>query len=120
VRLASEHGDLLARHADRERDELLTELGLTWSERRGRTATGRGSERIGETGSGGVGAQLTEDSSGCRLIVWVGGEVAQPHVIAEFPKVRDPAAASWQSRVIQRAVKETGARTLDDLCGEVI
>ena len=113
-------GDLLARHAGRETGELQAELGLTLPERLGETASGRVSERIGETTSGRTSAQLLEGANGCRLVVWVGGEVAQPHVIAEFPKVRDVCAASMQSAVVKLAVEVTHARTLDELRGEVL
>lgn len=118
VRLLLDYGDLLARHAGRETGEFLADLGLTLGERLGETASGRVSERIGETTSGGMSAQLLEGANGCQLVVWVGGEVARPHVIAEFPKVRDVCAASMQSAVVKLAVEVTRARTLDGLRGE--
>jgi hypothetical protein len=108
VRLWREHADLLARHAGRAPAELLAEAGLLQDERWGKPATGA------------VNAQLAETCDGRQLIVWIGSEVAQPHVIADFPKLRDPIASAWQAAVVESAVKRTRARTLDDLREEVL
>jgi hypothetical protein len=115
VRLLWEHGRLLARHAGQEVAELLADLGVTLGERVGETASQGVSDRSVETTSGRRRAQLLEDASGCKLILWIGGEVAQPVCIAEFPAQQDVCAASIQASVIRQAVMVTRARTYDNL-----
>jgi hypothetical protein len=73
-------------------------------------------ERLPKPASGRVTASLREVDGRHELVVWVG----EPETIAIFPRVASPVAAAWRSRIILLVVEETGARTLDDLRGEVL
>jgi len=118
ARVMARHGEAFAQLADRRREEVEAEAGITLEGRRPGPA-GTVKAQLLERQNGGhcpcCGQAISTDLLYDLLQIWPG-----PIGIAIFPEQRDPAARAWQNAVVRAACERTDAKTVDALAREVL